>query len=98
MEQQEKPVEQHRQLKEYGEWLLSELEKQGVKLSITNENALHIKGEITTAQKEHIRLWKRWLIEAISPHCSNCRLPMCLIENGTLWFCPFGCESQKIQR
>jgi hypothetical protein len=28
--------------------------------------------------------------------CSNCDLEMNLIENDMLWFCPFGCESQKV--
>ncbi len=28
--------------------------------------------------------------------CSNCGLEMNLIENNTLWFCPLGCESRKI--
>lgn len=27
--------------------------------------------------------------------CSNCGLELKLIENNTLWFCPFGCESRK---
>ncbi len=27
-----------------------------------------------------------------SPKCSNCKLEMNLIENNTLWFCPFGCD------
>jgi len=97
MQQKEKRIEQHRQLKEYGEWLLSELEKQDIKLSVVGENGLHIKGEITSAQKVYIRLWKRQLIEALSPHCSNCGLPMRIIENGNLWFCPLGCESRKVK-
>jgi len=97
MEQKEKRVESYRQLKDYGEWLLSELERQGVKLSVVGENGLHIKGEITFAQKENVCLWKRQLIEALSPHCSNCGLPMQIIDNGALWFCPFGCESRKVK-
>jgi hypothetical protein len=32
-----------------------------------------------------------------SPLCSNCNLPLNLIENGTLWFCPLGCESRKAE-
>ncbi len=96
MEQNTKPLEQH-QSKKYGEWLLSELENQGVTLSVASGNGLHIKGEITPAQKENIRLWKRWLIEALSPHCSNCTLPLQLINDGTLWFCPFGCESRNAE-
>lgn len=95
MEQQTKKTEQHRQLQEYGEWLLSELKKQDIELSITDGNGLHVKGEITPAQKEHIRIWKRQLTDALSPKCSNCTMPMNLIENGKLWFCVFGCESRK---
>lgn len=30
-------------------------------------------------------------------HCSNCNLEMDLIEDGNLWFCPFGCESRKAE-
>ncbi len=95
MNQKTQKKERHNQLQEYGNWLLSELKKQGVTLSVAGKNALHVKGEITPAQKEHIRIWKRQLIEALSPKCSNCGLPMELIENGKLWFCPFGCESRK---
>jgi hypothetical protein len=95
MRQKEKPIEQHQQLQEYGEWLLSELEKQAIELSVVGVNGLHIKGEVTLEQKEHIRLWKRQLINALSPKCSNCDLAMQIVDNGNLWFCPFGCESQK---
>ena len=97
MEQKPKRTEHYRQIQDYGEWLLSDLEKRGVKLSVTSENGLHIKGEITPAQKELIRLWKRQLIEALSPKCSNCGLAMKLIEDGKLWFCPFGCASQIVK-
>ena len=30
-----------------------------------------------------------------SPICSNCGLELKLIENGTIWFCPMGCEKRK---
>jgi len=95
MQQKEKRVEQHQQFKGYGEWLLSELKKQDVTLSVASGNGLHIKGAITSAQKEYIRLWKSQLIETLSPHCSNCDLPMRIIDAGSLWFCPLGCESRK---
>ncbi len=98
MQQKEKRVEQHRQLKEYGEWLLSELKKQDVTLSVASENGLHIKGAITPAQKEYIRLWKRQIIEALSAHCSNCDLQMQLIDGGANWFCPLGCESREANK
>ncbi len=93
MQQKEKRVEQPRQLQEYGKWLLSELEKQNITLTLASGNGLHIKGEITVGQKELVRLWKRQIIEALSTHCTNCDLPMRIINDGTLWFCPLGCES-----
>lgn len=91
----EKTLMLHRELKEYGEWFLAELKKSGVSLSVVSGNGLHIKGEITPAQKEYIRIWKRQLIEAVSPKCPNCKQAMQIIEDGKLWLCPFGCESQK---
>ncbi len=93
MQQKEKPIEQHRQLQEYGKWFLSELKKQAIELSVVGVNGLHIKGEVTLEQKENIRLWKRQLINQLSPKCSNCTQPMQLINGGALWFCPLGCES-----
>jgi hypothetical protein len=98
MQQKEKRIEQHQQLKEYGKWLLSELEKQNITLTVASGNGLHIKGEITYAQKEYIRLWKRQLIELLSPHCSNCDLPMRIIDARNLWFCPLGCESREANK
>ncbi len=95
MQQQEKKSDEQCTSEDYELWLLGELEKQGVTLSVVGENALHIKGEITVTQKENIRLWKRRLIEALSPKCSNCTQTLQLINDGTLWFCPFGCESRK---
>lgn len=95
MHQKEKRSEQHWQIQDYGEWLASELEKEGVKLSVTSENGLRVQGEITPAQKEYIRIWKRHLIEALSPKCKSCASPMQLINNGSIWFCPLGCESRK---
>ncbi len=32
----------------------------------------------------------------IAPNCRNCSLEMNLINDGTLWFCPFGCESRAL--
>ena len=95
MQQKEKRTERYRQLQEYGEWLLSELEKAGVKLSVVAGNGLHIQGEITAAQKEYIRIWKQQMIETLSPKCKHCNLAMNLIEDGKLWFCAMGCESRK---
>ncbi len=38
---------------------------------------------------------KKCFAELLSPHCSNCDLPMRIIDAGNLWFCPLGCESRK---
>jgi endo-beta-N-acetylglucosaminidase D len=67
MQQTAMPVERYRQYQGSHEELLSELTKQGVSLSAVGENSLHIKGEITAAQKEYVRLWKQELIETLSP-------------------------------
>ncbi len=67
MQQTAMPVEQYRQYQGSHEELLSELTKQGVSLSAVGEHSLHIKGEITPAQKEYVRLWKQELIEALLP-------------------------------
>lgn len=95
MHQHSKKIERHQAIEQYGLWLLGELQEQGISLTVVGENALHIKGEMSAGQKEIIRLWKRPLIEALSPKCTNCGSPMKLIENNTLWFCPFGCGSFK---
>lgn len=67
----------------------------GLSLSVTDNSKLHIVGTAKPAQLQLIRIWKRHIIEALSPKCSNCTLAMQIIDNGTLWFCPLGCESQK---
>ncbi len=94
MNQKTQKKQLNRQLQDYGEWLFSELKKQGIDLEVVG-NGLRVKGEITAAQKEFIRIWKRQLIEAASPKCRNCNLAMDLIEDGKLWFCPVGCESRE---
>ena len=94
MKTKEKKIEQHRALKDYGVHLAAALQDEGVLLDVLGENALHVKGELTAAQKKNIRLWKRQLIDALAPKCPNCGLPMKLIENGMLWLCPFGCASK----
>jgi hypothetical protein len=93
MKPQTTKIERHHALEFYGIWLLGELQKQDISLSVIGENALRVKGEMTAAQREAIRLNKRHLIEALSPKCSKCTLPMTLIENGKTWFCSFGCGS-----
>ncbi len=95
MEQQRARIEQHRAIEDYAAWLARTLKQQGVSLLVVGENALHVKGELTPAQSEAVRLWKQNLINALSPKCSNCTLALQLINDGTLWFCPFGCESRE---
>lgn len=96
MQPKEKQTTFHQERQSYAKWLLSELKQQGVEFSVV-ESGLSVKGEMTPAQKENVRLWKRQLIETLSPKCSNCTMAMNLIENGKLWFCPFGCESKEVK-
>lgn len=98
MKPETRKIERHHAIELYGVWLLGELQKLGISLNVVGENGLHVKGEMNAEQKELIRLWKRQLIEALSPKCLNCGLPMNLIENDSLWFCPFGCSSLKCKR
>jgi hypothetical protein len=77
------------------ERILSELQVSGLSLTLTDKSSLRIKGKATKGQIEFCRRFKTQIIEALSPHCSNCALPMQLINDGNLWFCPFGCESRK---
>jgi hypothetical protein len=83
------------QNKAQSEHILSELQASGLSLSLTDKSSLRIVGKATPAQIKTCRLFRTRIIEALSPHCSNCALPMQLINGGNLWFCPFGCESQK---
>ncbi len=83
------------QTKKEGGRVLRELKAQGISFEITPENKLRITTKTNAEQFELIRLWKAQIVEAISPNCSNCNLAMKLIENGKLWFCPFGCESKN---
>jgi hypothetical protein len=94
MEPQTRKTDRYQAIEQYAAWLLREMQNEGIKLSVVGENGLQVKGEMTVEQRENIRIWKRHLIDALSLKCSNCTLPMKLIENGTLWFCPFGCESR----
>ena len=96
MEQQEKKVEHSKAIEHYGKWLLRELQTQGIVLLVVGENSLSIKGEMTAEQRENIKLWKRQLIDALSPKCSNCALPMNLIDSKS-WFCPIGCQSKEVK-
>jgi hypothetical protein len=77
------------------ESLLQKINAKGIVLTVTGDNALRIQGAPTPEQLATIRLWKSSLIEVLSPKCSECKYPMTLINSGTLWFCPMGCESRS---
>jgi hypothetical protein len=65
---------------------------------VSNHKATpRIVGATANQQLEIVRLWKRQIIKALSPKCSNCTLPMRIIDNGKLWFCPLGCESREVK-
>lgn len=78
-----------------GALILRELQKTDIFLEVTGKNSLRITGKATREQLETCRQWKAQLIESLSPKCSNCGLPLELIEDGKLWFCPLGCESRS---
>lgn len=71
MSQKANRIERHKILEISGVWLLSELQKQGVRFEVIGENALSVKGGMTPEQKENVRLRKREIIEALSPKCSG---------------------------
>jgi len=91
-------MEFYKQIEKEAKTILSEFCASGLSLIVTGKNSLRIKGEATPKQIENLRKWKTQLINQLSPKCSNCTLPMELINNGTLWFCPFGCESRKKEK
>lgn len=97
MESQTKKIEPFRAADQYGKWLLRELQTQGITLLVVGENGLQVKGEMTVEQREIVRLWKKQLINELSPKCSNCSLPMDLIENGKRWLCRMGCVSLEVK-
>jgi hypothetical protein len=88
-------MEIYQQIQNQAEIILGELRADGLNLTITSTGGLHIVGVAKPAQPALIRLWRQGIIDALSPKCSNCTLPMQLIENGQLWLCPFGCETKK---
>ncbi len=88
-------MEIYRQIQKQAEIIAGELRADGLNLSITDTGKLHIVGTAKPAQLAQIRLWKKHIVDAISPHCSKCDLPMQIINDGELWFCPFGCESRN---
>jgi hypothetical protein len=83
------------QNKAQSEHILSELQASGLSLSLTDKSSLRIVGKATPAQIKTCRLFKTRIIEALSPHCTNCTSAMQIINNGRLWFCPLGCESRN---
>ncbi len=80
------------------ETILSELRRSGLSLALTRKSTLRITGKATPAQIGACRRFKAQIIEALSKHCSNCDLQMQLIDDGNLWFCPFGCESHEANK
>ncbi len=88
-------MELHTRIKKEGQEIYQNLQGSGIAFELSPENKLRILTKTTPNQFEIIRLWKRQIIEALSPECSNCTMPMNLIENGNLWFCGFGCESKE---
>jgi hypothetical protein len=88
-------MEIYRQIQKQAEIILGELRADGLSLSITSTGGLHIVGRAKPAQTALIRLWKQGIIDVLSQKCTNCTLPMQIIDDGELWFCPIGCSSQK---
>jgi hypothetical protein len=88
-------MELYKQIEKESETILPELQASGLSFAITGKSNLRIVGKATPTQIEACRRFKTQIIEALSPHCSNCALPLQLINEGNLWFCPFGCQSQK---
>lgn len=80
------------------EHILSELQTSGLSLALTAHSTLRITGKATPAQITACRQYKAQIIETLSPHCSNCDLPMQIIDGGSLWFCPLGCESLEVTK
>ncbi len=89
-------MELYKQIEKEAKTILSDFQASGLSLAVTGKTSLRIKGEATRQQIENLRKWKTQLINRLSPKCSNCTLPLQLINDGTLWFCPFGCESRNI--
>ncbi len=88
-------MEIYQQIQKRAETILGELRADGLKLSITDTGKLHIVGRSKPAQLALIRLWKQNIIDVLSQKCTNCALPMQIIADGELWFCPFGCETKE---
>jgi len=91
-------MELYKQIEKEAKNILSEFQASGLSLIVTGETSLRIKGKATPQQIENLRKWKTQIINQLSPKCSNCTLPLQLINDGTLWFCPFGCESREKEK
>jgi len=85
----------YQQIQKQAEIILGELRAGGLNLSITDKATLRIVGTATARQLEIVRLWRQGIIDALSPKCSNCTLPMQLINDGEFWLCALGCETKK---
>ncbi len=94
-EQKFKDMEILERIAKEGGRVFRELTAQGISFEITEKNTLRVTTKTNRKQFELIRLWKAQIIETLSPKCANCTLAMQIINNGELWFCPLGCESQK---
>ncbi len=90
-------MEIYQQIQNQAETILGELQADGLSLSVTDTLQLHIVGKAKPSQLALIRLWKQNIIDVLSQKCTNCALPMQIVDDGELWFCPFGCSSQKRQ-
>jgi hypothetical protein len=88
-------MEIYKQIQNQAEIIVGELRADGLSLSITDTGKLHIVGRSKPAQLALIRLLKQGIIDALSAKCSNCTLPMQIIGDGELWFCPLGCETKE---
>lgn len=88
-------MEFYKRIENEAKTILSEFQASGLSLVVTDKTSLRIKGKATPKQIENLRKWKTQLIDQLSPKCSNCSLPMQIINDSALWFCPLGCESRK---
>ena len=88
-------MEIYQQIQSQAETILGELRAGGLDLSVTDKATLRIVGTATVRQLELVRVWRQHIIDTLSPKCSNCALPLQIINNGALWLCALGCETKK---
>ncbi len=60
----------YEEIKNQAETILGELRASGLNLSLTKTTNLRIVGTATGRQLEIVRLWKRQIIEALSPNAN----------------------------